>query len=122
MTDKGFTIDEDCNDAAIELIRPPFLGKRKKLTKYEVQQNESIASARVHVERVIQRMKTFAILKHTFPWELVNRADNIVHVICGLVNLQSPIIDFERVILYIRPFFDVKKYVLFVNTGNLSCF
>jgi len=97
MTDKGFKIEEDCEALlGVELICPPFLRKKAALEKSEALENESIASARVHVERVIQRMKTYSILKHTIPWELVNRADKIVHVICELVNLQRPIIEAER--------------------------
>jgi hypothetical protein len=66
MTDKGFEIEEDCEDLlGVSLIRPPFLQKRTELTKSEAVENETIASARVHVERVIKRMKTYTILKHT---------------------------------------------------------
>ena len=98
MTDKGFEIEEDCQTLlSVKLIRPPFLRKKAALKKSEALENESIASARVHVERVIQRMKTYTILKkQTMSWELANRADKILHVVCGLVNLQKPIIQAKR--------------------------
>ena len=97
MVDKGFLIEEDCNDFAIELIQPPFLRQQQHLKKLEAEKNEMIASARVHVERAIQRIKLYSILKHKLPWELVGRADQILHVVCSLVNLQNPIIDPNRV-------------------------
>ena len=97
LSDKGFEIEDDCNNLlGIQLIRPPFLRKQSKLSKSQAIENETIASARVHVERVIQRIKIYYILKHTMSWELVNRVDKTVHVICGLVNLQKPIINAER--------------------------
>jgi len=97
MVDKGFLIEEDCDDFGIHLIRPPFLSQQKYLTKGQAMENELIAKARVHVERAIQRIKLYNILKHRMSWDLVGRADQILHVVCSLVNLQNPIIDPDRV-------------------------
>lgn len=97
MVDKGFLIEDDCDDFGIHLIRPPFLRQKKHLTKGEAVENELIAKARVHVERAIQRIKLYEILKYRMSWDLVGRADQILHVVCSLVNLQTPIIDPDRV-------------------------
>lgn len=104
MVDKGFLIDDDCKDFGVELIRPPFLKQQQYLKKSQAVENETIASSRVHVERAIQRIKLYNILKHKLPWELVGRADQILHVVCSLVNLQNPIIDLNRVsyLYYVR--------------------
>lgn len=63
MVDKGFDIEVECLQNYVELIMPP------KLKKNELQQSaknvaltNSIAAARVHVERSIQRFKMFKIV------------------------------------------------------------
>lgn len=58
MVDKGFRITSECEEAGMKLIIPPFL-KNKTFSFEEVEQTANIAAARVHVERVIQRMKFF---------------------------------------------------------------
>lgn len=60
MVDKGFCIDVLCTERCIELIRPPF--KRKdvpQLSSEDCLQNVAIACARVHIERVNERIKNF---------------------------------------------------------------
>ena len=52
-----------------------------------------IALARVHIECAIQRMKVFRILSGKMNWELLNQIDNIMIVVCGMVNLTSSISD-----------------------------
>uniref|UniRef100_A0A6P7H673 Uncharacterized protein LOC114346673 n=1 Tax=Diabrotica virgifera virgifera TaxID=50390 RepID=A0A6P7H673_DIAVI len=62
MVDKGFLIDDICNQFKIELIRLPFLKNKKQLSTDEALLNAKIAAARVHIERVNQRIKIFKIL------------------------------------------------------------
>lgn len=65
MTDKGFMIDEECKRRNVKLVRPPFLnGPQKQLSKFEATQNVSIAAARVHVERAIQRVRMFSFFQY----------------------------------------------------------
>ena len=67
MADRGFTIKDMLKDIGIELNIPPFMEGRSQLPAKEVQEGRRIASVRIHVERVIGRMKNFAILQGTFP-------------------------------------------------------
>ncbi|XP_077484098.1 uncharacterized protein LOC144094081 [Amblyomma americanum] len=90
MVDKGFLISELCREKNVKMIRPPFLIK-KELTTEEAKNNQSIASARVHVERAIQRMKLFRILRNRFNLDLLPYIDNILIVIAGTVNLSKPL-------------------------------
>ncbi|XP_037560882.2 uncharacterized protein LOC119440003 [Dermacentor silvarum] len=90
MVDKGFLIGELCKEKNIKMIRPPFL-MEKQLTTEEARRNQSIASARVHVERAIQRMKLYRILKNRFDLDLVPYIDCIFKVIAGTVNLSKPL-------------------------------
>lgn len=92
MVDKGFMIEDVCEQNAIELIRPPFLKKQAQLTKTASKLTAEIARARVHVERVIQRLKLFNVLKQKMPWSLLPHADAIITTVCGITNLCNPVI------------------------------
>lgn len=54
--------------------------------------NTDIARARVHIERAIQRLKIFHVLKNNMPWKCLSKIDKIVYIICGIVNISQPII------------------------------
>lgn len=62
MVDKGFMIKSECDERKIKLIRPPFADKTSQITEEDSLQTRGIA-ARVHVEKSIQSLKNFAILK-----------------------------------------------------------
>ena len=59
--DKGVSIQHECLEHHIKLHIPPFM-KNERLNAAEASRNEAIAKARIHVERVIQRVKLFNIL------------------------------------------------------------
>ena len=52
---------------------------------------EKIASLRIHVERAIGRMKTFAILKDTLPLSLA-RLSNQVVCLCAFLSNFTPVL------------------------------
>ncbi|KAE8745527.1 hypothetical protein FOCC_FOCC007790 [Frankliniella occidentalis] len=86
MVDKGFDIDKECQDSLLALIRPPFMrSKTKKFSRAESVQCAKIARARVHVERIIQRVREYHILKFKVPWNIVPYLVNIVVIVCGRV-------------------------------------
>ena len=91
MVDKGFSIDDECIQKRIQLIRPHFI-KNEKLTEAEALENREIACARVHIEEVNQRIKEFQILNNDFPWSMINYVDDIFLICCGLINLGTPIL------------------------------
>lgn len=91
MVDKGFLIDDLCLEKQIELIRPPFLKNKTTFSKAEALLNKDIASARVHIERVNQRIKSFKIFQNKFSWSHNYLAHDIMIIICGMCNLSSPI-------------------------------
>lgn len=91
MVDKGFLIESLCAENHLELFRPPFMHD-DQLTSEEAQLNRTIAAARVHIERVNQRIKIFKILRHHFAWGLLDYVDHIFKVACALVNLSTPVL------------------------------
>ncbi|OXU16250.1 hypothetical protein TSAR_010167 [Trichomalopsis sarcophagae] len=94
LADKGFpeikkVIDEKGKE--VILVMPPFLHKNEDFTKQETEQTYSIAKVRIHVERIMQRLRTYQIL-NKIPEHLFCCVDDILQVCCALVNLQPPII------------------------------
>lgn len=96
MVDKGYDIDEECRENLLTLIRPPFLRQKKKFSKAESVQCAQIARARVHVERVIQRVREYHILKFTIKKQILPYIDEIATIVTALVNLGKPILSSDK--------------------------
>lgn len=92
MVDKGFMIENECAENYMQLIRPPFLRKKGQFSKEEAEQTADIARARVHVERAIQRIKLFNILNDQIEWFIIPHINDVMNVVCALVNLSPPIL------------------------------
>jgi len=87
VVDKGFLIDNLCSKKKIMVIRPPFLKNQKHFNKEDAILSKNIAKARVHIERINQRLKTFNVLRHTFPWSHNHLASYIMTIIGGICNI-----------------------------------
>ena len=98
MADRGFKgVAPLLAQKHCQLIHPPSVSadqKKKKPSKQEVALGRRIAGLRIHIERVIRRLREFSFLKpHAcVRHELVKYLDHIVIIACGLVNLQKPVI------------------------------
>ena len=92
MADRGFTIRDQLSTINVGLNIPPFMEGRARLLSEEVQRGRKIASLRIHIERVIGRIKNYSILKGTLPLTLSRIANQIVSVCAWLVNFQSVLI------------------------------
>lgn len=96
MVDRGFKIDNICIEKGINLIRPPFLKGKYQFTREEALEAKSIASARVHIERINQRIKVFKIFQNKFCWGHAHLAHDIMIIISGICNLGSPIFSADK--------------------------
>ncbi|KAJ8671172.1 hypothetical protein QAD02_002431 [Eretmocerus hayati] len=95
LADRGFKgLDILLQQKKCTLIRPPSVYKDTKCTKQEVRLTKQVASLRIHVERAINRIRNYQILDiHTrVDNKLVKNLDSVVYIVCGLVNLDTPII------------------------------
>ncbi|XP_045490867.1 uncharacterized protein LOC123690833 [Colias croceus] len=95
LADRGFKhIDTLLTKKGIKLLRPPSVIKNVKLTKKEAIQSKVIASLRIHIERVIRRIRLFKLLKphSVINNKLIQYIDEEVIIACGLINLQSSIV------------------------------
>lgn len=96
MVDRGFLIDRECAEYDVKLIRPPFLSKKIQLSGKRAVQTRDIASARVYVERKIQRVRQYEILKGPITSELVPYINMIMKIVCGMDNLQTPFLSSDK--------------------------
>lgn len=93
MADRGFLIGGILNDMGVQLHMPAFKGtERAQLTSEEVSSSEGISKVRIHVERAIQRIKTFHILDGEIKLSMKDIAEQIFTVCGYLVNFQNPIV------------------------------
>uniref|UniRef100_A0A1A8NED2 Si:dkey-177p2.16 n=2 Tax=Nothobranchius pienaari TaxID=704102 RepID=A0A1A8NED2_9TELE len=86
MVDKGFLV-EDCVPCKVYI--PAFLSKREQLSGAEVRQTQSIARLRVHIERIIGRVKEHKIFSTVIPLSLTGSINQLYTVSCLLVNYQN---------------------------------
>ena len=73
---------------------PPFRRGNRQFTTAENQYGYEVASVRIHIERVIQRMKIFDIL-HNYPRSMIKYCDCIINIIAFIVNMFPDIIRVE---------------------------
>jgi DDE superfamily endonuclease len=93
MADRGFTVSQELRRLGIQTIIPDFKGRsRSQMTAAECANSEDIAKARIHIERIIQRIRTFHILSSVVRLNMIDIVEQLFTVCSYLVNFQSPII------------------------------
>lgn len=105
LADRGFgkTVAECIKRKKADLITPSFTKGKQQLHPLEVESTRSIASCRIHVERVIGQLRNkFAILRGPveikmlqYEYNSENLFDYIVHVCCILNNMFDCIVNTE---------------------------
>lgn len=94
LADKGFpAVEEKIDESGTKsfIVMPPFLERNKEFTKEETELTYKVAKVRIHVERIMQRLRTYRVLDK-IPEHFFERVDDILHICCVLVNLQPPIL------------------------------
>ncbi|CAK6978572.1 uncharacterized protein LOC126406435 [Scomber scombrus] len=86
MVDKGFLVD---TLVPCKVYRPAFLSRNKQMCREDVQQTQSIAHLRVHVERCIRRVKENKLFDKVIPLSVCGSIDQLFSVACFLVNYQN---------------------------------
>ena len=92
MADRGFTIQELLDPLGVKVNIPAFLDGKEQLDKEDVVMSQTIASVRIHVERIIARIKKFKVLKTEIPLNLNGTINQIWTVACHLCNFMDPLI------------------------------
>ena len=91
MADRGFNIQDLLLSREVKLVIPPFTKGKTQFVKGKVEQTSSAARARIHIEKVIGRIKDFRILNFR-ALTMVDLLDDIFTVASALVNLTPPVV------------------------------
>ncbi len=95
MADKGFNVQDLFALRQTKLIAPPIM--RKGVASSEASTiTRRIAASRIHVERIIRKLKCFCILRGVFPLTMKPYASAIVKVCSALVNLQKSVVKVDE--------------------------
>ncbi|XP_038133840.1 uncharacterized protein LOC119778593 isoform X2 [Cyprinodon tularosa] len=86
MVDKGFLISDCCK---CKVYCPPFLSKQMQMPAYQVKETQAIARLRVHVERVIRRIKENKLFDGTITLSHAYNINELWAVACLLSNYQN---------------------------------
>lgn len=95
MADRGFKkIEPLLNGKKCVLVRPASVKSGTKLDKSDVLSSRKIAALRIHVERGISRIREFKFLTPhaTLDNKQLRHVDDVMYIVCGLINLQGPLI------------------------------
>jgi len=79
-------------DSNVKLFQPTFKEGGRQLKPDDCDKSREISSARVHVERVMERLKNFNILKGEIEWHYLGCMNDVITSIAGLVNLSPPLL------------------------------
>jgi hypothetical protein len=107
-------IETKLKSAGGTLVMPPF----KQSGQFTKEQNDAgykCASARIHVERCIERMKRFKILDF-FPHHMLKHCDTILVTIAGLCNLLPNLIRDDKP--HSTEFFEIESIYTMTQDGE----
>ena len=92
MVDRGFLIEDYLKPLGVGLEIPDFLKGRDQFTIKETVKSQQIANERIHVERMIQRLKCYHIFDRVLPINMLGPLNQIISVCALLSNFQEPIL------------------------------
>ena len=86
MVDRGFLVDDF---VPCKIYRPAFLSGRSQMSACEVRETQAIARLRVHVERLIRRVKEHKFFDTEIPLRLFGSINQLYTVACLLKNYEN---------------------------------
>lgn len=89
MADKGFTIREELSKLNLLLNIPPMASSTSQMSVSDTILTEKIAKHRVHIERLIAKVKTYKMLSVRIPTSLFKNINKIWSVCCHLTLFQD---------------------------------
>ncbi|XP_060077043.1 uncharacterized protein LOC132556625 [Ylistrum balloti] len=89
MADKGFTIDDELKKLGLRLNIPPFAKTGTQMSPAEISETQKIAKHRVHIERLVAKVKKFKMVSHRVPTSLFPKINEIWSVCCLLTLFQD---------------------------------
>ena len=91
MADKGFNIEDMLLKRQVLLNIPPFRRGQGQIPDQDVLETKTIAKLRVHVERLIGRVKQYHLFDSDIPLSIAGSINQLFTVACLLSNFQGPL-------------------------------
>ena len=92
MEDHGFTVEEYLTPLGVKLIIPLVFKERSQFNEQEIVKSQQIANERIHVGRMIQRLKCYHIFDRVIPLNIIGSLNQIISVCAILSNFQELIL------------------------------
>ena len=92
MADRGFPIQDELLFYYCDLVIPPGARAQSQMTEEACAKTKKVANLRIHVERAINRIKCFRILKNVLPITMLQHVDDIVRACAALCNIKPKLI------------------------------
>nr|XP_022327020.1 uncharacterized protein LOC111126573 [Crassostrea virginica] len=92
MADKGFVLNNVLKDTGVSVATPHFLCSDGQFTASQIEDNQKIASLRIHVERHIKRLKEYKLLQSTVPLSIAGSVNQLWTVANLLTLFRRPLI------------------------------
>lgn len=94
MADKGFLIEKELALLDLQLNIPPLASSARPFSESDVNLTRKIATHRIHIERAINQIKCFKLLKRKIPVSMFNCINAHWFVAAMLTNFQDTLVKF----------------------------
>ena len=92
MADKGFDIKDLLLQYGLRLNIPPFKQGDMQMVPEDLMSTKKIAGVRIHVERKMQRIKSYKILAGEIDNTLFDMLEQLVFVCAMLTNFEGALV------------------------------
>jgi len=96
MADRGFQIKEELLLHRATLVVPPSARVKSQMTSSECKKTSKVANLRIHIEPVINRIKSYRILKSTLLITMSPHIDDIILTCAALCNIKPQLISTKK--------------------------
>jgi hypothetical protein len=92
MADKGFLIADVAKRHGIEVVIPPLASSKVQLSESDLNKGRKIAKVRIHVERAIERAKSFQILAQELNNSCFKYVSKLIRVCFMVANMRGELV------------------------------
>ncbi|KAK3099693.1 hypothetical protein FSP39_008144 [Pinctada imbricata] len=92
MADKGFVLDRVLTGSGVSIATPHFLCADGQFTQSQIEDNQKIASLRIHVERHIKKVKEYRLFNSVIPLSIAGSVNQLWTVVNILTLFKRPLI------------------------------
>ena len=92
LADRGFTVEEELAACGGILVIHHFTHGKEQMRAAQVDESRHISNVRIHIERVIGRLRTYKKLNTSIPIKQADLLDNVMVSISGLINLNKSVV------------------------------